>query len=125
MAIDIDALTIGDIKQLQKLLGNGCDQAEQQSSPMVGKHCLVRTYSAGVHIGTVESQTGKQVILKNSRRLWKWGGAFTLSEVAATGVDPSKSRMSVTTPVLVLTEAIEIIPVTASAAATFEVCHAQ
>lgn len=123
MPIDIDSLTIGEIKQLQSLLGSGGIQTKRQASPMVGKHCLIRTYSAGVHIGVVASQDGKQVVLKNSRRLWKWGGAFTLSEVATTGIDPGKSRMSVAIPDVVLTESIEIIPVTAAAAATFEVCH--
>jgi len=81
--------------------------AQQQSSGEV----LVRTYSAGVHIGTLKERNGKEVTLTNARRLWSWSGAFTLSAVATQGVDRANSRISVAVPEILLTEAIEIIPV--------------
>ena len=81
--------------------------AQQQSSGEV----LVRTYSAGVHIGTLKERNGKEVTLTNARRLWSWSGAFTLSAVATQGVDRAKSRISVAVPEILLTEVIEIIPV--------------
>lgn len=75
---------------------------------MIGKYAVVRTYSAGVHIGTVSSLEDKQVTLTGARRLWYWKGAFTLSEVAVKG--PGKdSKISVEVPEIVLTEAVEII----------------
>ena len=81
--------------------------AQQQSSGEV----LVRTYSAGVHIGTLKERNGKEVTLTNARRLWSWSGAFTLSAVATQGVDRANSRISVAVPEILLTEGIEIIPV--------------
>jgi hypothetical protein len=50
---------------------------------------LIRTYSAGVHYGTlVETERGAggtHVVLENSRRIWKWSGANSLSELATIG----------------------------------------
>ena len=72
---------------------------------------IVRTYSAGVHIGTLQSREGKEVVLINARRLWSWAGAFTLNAVAIKGVNRKDSRISVPVASIILTEAIEIIPV--------------
>lgn len=95
----------------------------KNANPMVGKYCVIRTYSAGVHIGTVESVNGREVILKNARRIWKWHGAFTLSEVSLNGLDSENSRISETVKEILLTEAIEIIPATEKAIKTFEACN--
>lgn len=70
---------------------------------------LVRTYSAGIHFGELVSRDGREVTLKNARRLWSWSGACSLSQVAVDGVDLDGSRISVTVPSITLTEAIEII----------------
>ena len=78
---------------------------------MKGKYVVVRTYSAGVHCGTLVSQKGKEVVLRNARRIWQWTGAFTLSEVSQKGI--SGGRVSCTVPTIALTEAIEIIPCSA------------
>jgi hypothetical protein len=76
---------------------------------MIGKEVIVRTYSAGVHFGTLQSREGKEVILSNARRIWHWVGAFTLSAVAMKGI-AQDSKISVAVPEILLTEAIEIIP---------------
>lgn len=72
---------------------------------------VVRTYSAGVHFGTLESREGKEVVLSNARRLWAWEGAFTLNAVASEGVGKG-SRLSVPVHSITLTEAIEVIECT-------------
>lgn len=69
---------------------------------------VVRTYSAGVHFGTLEMREGKEVVLSGARRLWRWFGANTLNEVAMRGV-ASNSKVSEPVPQVVLTEAIEVI----------------
>lgn len=75
------------------------------------RFCIIRTYSAGVHIGYLAEQNGKEVKLLDSRRLWKWAGAFTLSEMSRVGVTkPEECRFSCVIPEITLTEAIEIIP---------------
>lgn len=80
------------------------------------KYCIIRTYSAGVHAGYVKERNGKEVTLVRARRLWKWAGAFTLSEIALNGVGkPDECKFTVTVPEITLTEAIEIIPCTEKA----------
>jgi len=78
---------------------------------------LVRTYSAGVHFGEVMTQDGRNVVLKNARRLWSWKGACSLSQVAIDGVNLNESKISVTVPTITLTEAIELIPMSKKASA--------
>lgn len=97
--------------------------ASEAAPSMVGQHCVVRTFSAGVHIGEVAAKEGTNVLLRNARRLWKWNGAFTLSEVATKGVSKQGSRMAVSLPLIELTEAVELIPTTEEARATFDAIH--
>ena len=83
------------------------------------KPVLIRTYSAGVHFGYLVRRTGKEVELERSRRIWRWFGANTLSEIATAGLDVSKSKVGA--PVsIVLTEAIEIINCTPAGVASIE-----
>lgn len=90
---------------------------------MIGKQVIVRTYSAGVHFGELASRNGKEVVLKDARRLWYWEGAFTLSAVAESGV-AARSKLSVAVPEIVLTEAIEIIPCSEAAIANLRALKA-
>ena len=80
------------------------------------KPVIVRTYSAGAHFGYLVKRDGKEVTLERSRRLWRWFGAWTLSEIATSGLDVTRSKVGATVSI-VLTEAIEIIDVTPEAAA--------
>lgn len=83
------------------------------------KPVIVRTFSAGVHFGYLKARDGKEVTLERSRRIWRWFGAWTLSEIAAAGLDISKSKIAA--PVsIVLTEAIEIIDCTPAAVDSIE-----
>lgn len=90
---------------------------------MIGKDVIVRTYSAGVHFGTLDSRNGKELVLKNARRIWYWEGAFTLSAVATEGVGTA-SKLSVAVPEILLTEAIEIIPCSEAASANLRTLKA-
>ena len=47
----------------------------------LGDEVIVRTFSAGVHIGNLIFENGTRVELANARRLWKWVGCFTLNEL--------------------------------------------
>lgn len=82
----------------------------------LGQFVVVRTYSAGVHVGTLAKRDGKEVTLTDARRIWSWKGANTLHEIALTGVGKG-SRISETASKVVLTEAIEIIATTEAARA--------
>lgn len=79
-------------------------------SHMIGKRVIVRTYSAGVHYGTLAQRDGVEVLLRDARRIWRWYGANTLSEVSLRGVDVSQSRVSETVSEIVLLGAIEVCP---------------
>lgn len=83
------------------------------------KPVIVRTYSAGVHFGYLKSRNGKEVELERSRRIWRWEGAWTLSEIATSGLDIKRSKVA--TPVTItLTEAIEIIDCTPECVTSIE-----
>ena len=86
---------------------------------MIGKICIVRTYSAGVFLGEVAERTGKEVLLKNARRLWYWSGAASLSQLANEGTrNPKECKFPASVSEVLLTEAIEIIPATEAAIAS-------
>lgn len=70
---------------------------------------VVRTYSAGVHIGELVARAGQEITLANARRLWRWRGANTLNEVALHGVAQEYTRLSEPVPSITLTQAIEVI----------------
>jgi hypothetical protein len=83
---------------------------------MKGAYVIVRTCSAGVFAGTLVSRKGKEVVLKNARRLWYWSGAASLSQMAVDGTSkPDQCKFPVEVPSVTLTEAIEILPVTKEA----------
>ena len=112
--MNLDDLTIGEAKKLAATFGAAAPH------PMVGRRCVIRTYSAGVHIGTVVSVTnGMEVHLKDGLRLWSWSDksqCLSLSAVAAKGI--KGGRLNRTAEVY-LTNAIEFIPITPEAEATF------
>ena len=80
------------------------------------EYVLIRTYSAGVHVGYLKSREGKEVVLLKARRLWYWDGAASLSQLAMEGVKkPGNCKFPCEVDEITLTEAIEIIPVTEKA----------
>ena len=86
---------------------------------MIGKTCIVRTYSAGVFLGTVKERNGKEVTLTNARRIWYWDGAATLSQLAKEGTSkPKNCKFPAPVDEVLLTEAIEFIPATEAAIAS-------
>lgn len=88
---------------------------------MVGKYCVVRTYSAGVFAGVVKSRNGMEVIVEDARRLWFWSGAASLSQLAQEGVkNPKQCKFPVPAREVLLTQAIEILPATQEAKASIE-----
>jgi hypothetical protein len=79
---------------------------------------MVRTSSAGVFYGELKSREGKEVVLINARRVWSWSGAASLSQLAQSGtVKPSECKFPQVVTEVILTEAIELIPVTDEALA--------
>lgn len=88
---------------------NGIEYAPTKPA---GPLSIIRTINSGVHIGELESLDDMVCTLKNAVRLWRWRGANTLNEVSQKGVNRSQyTRISEPVPSIILTQAIEIIPV--------------
>lgn len=108
-------------KELAELIGTKATETNPTAThPMLGKRCLIRTYSAGVHIGDVawvNPENAMEVRLENAIRLWSWSdGGLSLSAVANNGI--KKGRLNRTGEVF-LTNAIEYIPTTKAAESTY------
>ena len=124
---NIDNLTVGQIKNLLRLLSvevpaeHANYHTEGTGSFMIGQKVIIRTYAAGVHFGTLNAKAGREVILGNARRLWKWHAADGVCThgVARYGIIAEGSI--VCAPVTsVWLEAIEIIPCSELAAHSIE-----
>lgn len=84
---------------------------------MIGSKVLVRTYSAGVFFGDLKMRDGKECVLTDAVRIWYWAGACSLSQIAMEGVKkPTECKFAVPVKEILLTEAIEFIPLTKKAA---------
>lgn len=111
--MNIQEITLGQLLSLEnKTVVKS--ESESAPNPMIGRKCIVRCYSAGVHIGKVLSVNGTEVHLSDALRLWKWtgGNRLSLSSVANRGI--TNGRIELTNEVF-LTEAIELIPITEEA----------
>lgn len=85
------------------------------------RYCMVRTYSAGVFAGYLESLDGRHAVVRKARRIWYWDGAASLSELATHGTSkPEKCKFPCEVDRVELTEVIEVIDVTAEAKASIE-----
>lgn len=82
---------------------------KKKSMPYV----IVRTYSAGVFAGELESRKGQEVVMRNARRLWYWDGAASLSQLAMEGTSkPQNCKFPCEVDRVDLLQAIEILGVT-------------
>lgn len=90
---------------------------EKEATSLDGlKYVIVRTYSAGVFAGYLESRKGQEVIMRQARRLWYWAGAASLSQLAMDGVsNPSNCKFPKEVARIELLNAIEIIDCTKKA----------
>jgi len=85
---------------LTHLLAN--DEASPQGPDnvhrQIDKIVIIRARIAGVHYGTLSDICDGFIHLRDSRRIWSWKGAFTLSEVSQVG--PSGGRVAKIVPEL-------------------------
>ena len=119
--MNIDNLTFGELKQIAALFGNQSQSQTSGLNGMIGKKCIVRTYSAGVWFGEIAEKSGNEVIVKNARRMWQWWAeeSISLSGVALHGIKQDKSKIAPAVESVWL-EAIELIPATTKAISSIE-----
>jgi hypothetical protein len=117
MMINIDDLTLKQARELSVLFSQIPVTNIASPHPMMGRRCLIRTYSAGVHIGDIVFINEMEVRLENALRLWKWeNSGLSLSSVAADGIKGGRLNK---TGEIYLTNVIEIIPTTKAAEDTY------
>ena len=115
-----------NIEQLKELveLAAMLNVGEPQKSTaiqndMIGKTVIVRARNAGVHMGELVS-LGEFIELKNSHRVWKWEGAFTLSEVSQNGIAGGRIGCSIPSILIPSSDVGEVIGVADKAAQTIK-----
>lgn len=89
---------------------------------MIGSYVIVRCRDAGVHAGFLESYSGRECVLTESRRLWYWKPADNksfLSGVAVAGLH-SDSKIGAVLERIHLTENCEIILCSDTAASSIQ-----
>ena len=92
---------------------------------LIGKKVIIRANRAGVFFGTLKEKTvtpaGVEVVLQNSRRIWYWIGAASLSQLATEGTkNPKSCKFTVTVPEHNIMDVIEIIPCSENAVNSIE-----
>ena len=80
---------------------------------------IVRGDRSGVFFGEIAERNGREVTMRNVRRLWRWRGATECCQLAAEGVnDPRNCRFTLFVDEIVVLDAIEIHPCADAAAAS-------
>ena len=92
---------------------------------VLNKKVIIRASRAGVFFGTLRDKqytpAGVEVKLENSRRIWCWYGASSLSQLATEGVkEPERCKFTVVVPSHIVEQVIEIIPCSEEAVKSIE-----
>jgi hypothetical protein len=118
--MNIEDLTIKQARELANLFdGNAGSNNNNNNNNMIGKYVIVRCREAGVHSGILESCSGRECTLTDSRRLWYWKtkkGDF-LSSVAINGVSHD-SKIGAPVIRIYLSESCEVIECSTEAEAS-------
>lgn len=90
----------------------------------MARYVIVRTYAMGVFAGTLDDSSTETVkVLTDARRIWKWSGANSLSQLASSGtVDPNNCKFPETVSRIELTSpyGFEILDVSPDAKASID-----
>ena len=107
MEIEQEEVTINGVAYVKK--GSKPEQGD-------GKMFICRSSAAGVFAGEIESRKGKEVVIRNARRLWYWDGAASLSQLANEGVSkPQNCKFPAEVDKVILTDVCEILTMTSKA----------
>lgn len=116
MNAEVKEMTINGATYVLK----GSENAQAESYNGMS-YVIVRTYTAGVFAGFLESRNGQEVVMRNARRLWMWVGAASLSQLAIDGVKkPNECKFPEAVDRVELLQVSEILNVTAKAKSSIE-----
>ena len=111
MKQEVERISINGVNYVKE--GSQLKQAEKFDDM---EYCIVRTYSAGVFAGYVQSRNGKEAVVRKARRIWYWKGAASLSQLATDGTsNPEDCKFPCEVDKIELTEVVEILSVTQKA----------
>ncbi len=79
-------------------------------------YVIIRSGRAGVFAGNLKDEVGQKIVLLNSRRIFYWDGAASLSQLSQEGVKkPQNCKFPCEIPEHTIFEVIEIISCTEKA----------
>lgn len=92
---------------------NGTIYVPKESKTEGMPYVVVRSGRAGVFAGNLKEREGQTVTLLNSRRIFYWDGAASLSQLSQEGVKkPQNCKFPCEIPEHTILEVIEILPCT-------------
>ena len=71
MTIDINNLTLGQIKQIQEMAFNTTPSKTSITDRAIGKYVIVRSHNEGLNAGILVEADETGCVLKNARRLYR------------------------------------------------------
>lgn len=111
MKVDANEIVVNGVRYIHADTVRGDAQAVD-GMPYV----IARTFSAGVFAGYLKSRDGQEAVLVNARRIWRWAGAASLSQLSQDGTKaPEECKFPREVPEVTLTQVIELLPVSAKA----------
>lgn len=117
MKTDITEIEINGEKYIRK-----SDLSAGETPTYEGmKYCIVRTQSAGVFAGFLESRSGQEVVMRQARRIWYWKGAASLSQLSISGTScPKECKFPAPVSRVELLQTVEILDCTEKAKKSIE-----
>lgn len=122
MKQEVTEIQINGVTYVQK----GADVPLYATDDSEGReYVIIRTQNAGVFAGYLDaddySGADRTAVLYNSRRIWFWAGANSLSELATAGTSkPSECKFPAAVGKHELTQVIEVLYCTAVAQKSIE-----
>jgi hypothetical protein len=121
--MDIGKMTLDDIREVAAIATALTQPVDPESEihRYGGAYRIVRTRSAGVFVGDLQTRTGDECVMTSARRLWYWSGAASLSQLAIDGPgNPGNCKFPAPVPRVELLGVIEILDVSDKARAAIE-----
>lgn len=107
MNTEVKEITINGVEYIQK--------GTEIQKPS-GDYVIVRGDRSGVFFGQLESREGKEITLRNVRRIWYWDGAASISQLAKDGTSkPEDCKFPAPVYEILILDGIEILPCTEKA----------
>jgi len=111
MGTEVKSISINGVEYVPK------SEVTEKAEKLDGmKYVIIRTYSAGVFAGYLESRKEREVVLRNARRIWYWDGAASLSQLAMEGTSkPENCKFPCEVDRIELLDTLEVIDCTEKA----------